>query len=410
MSTIMSSLACAAYRSAVKTSKSMEISQLLTQTHGFIIDLDETRQEFVYRERRLMAREIFQQIKMFNDTYQDVLRYRFYITTDLETSNSNLGDEMLENLSKIQCSLGKPVVYCQGGYYRDFIAGVKNFNDIDLKFPSIEFAELFVKYCITGPCVAKDASEGYSAGCISLELSNKEFEDIKLQVDLGYLHDPIHESPQHFDMDVNMLVSTLDVDDPHFMDSLQVANPDCDLKTVLDHCLDKSFVVFSQNGKALLEHEDVPMTAVYNEEGLMTDVDFDFRIFLHRPCIGMGSRGRKLRMRIDKMQERGWTQLNTECRNPQCVLASKKLVADYNSLIERREQERLKTKIQRLKNRQQQLQDSILMSMSRIPGYIPRKTANRMSHESRVRGHKKDLLRKERVKAKKAAQKESRYR
>ncbi|ANB50346.1 hypothetical protein [Powai lake megavirus] len=211
-------------------------------------------------------------------------------------------------------------------------------------------------------------------------------------------------------MDVNMLISTLDVDDPHFMDSLQVANPDCDLETVLEHCLNKSFVVFSLNGKALLEHEDVPMTALYNEEAVMIDTQFDFRILFHRPCIAMGSRGRKLRMRIDKMQERGWTQLNTECRNPQCVLASKKLVADYNSLLERREQERLKIKIQRLKNRQQHLQDSILMSMSRIPGYIPRKTANRMSHESRVRGHKKDLLRKERVKAKKAAQRESRYR
>ncbi|UFX99881.1 hypothetical protein QKC54_gp0193 [Megavirus baoshan] len=410
MSVTMSSLACAAYRSAVKTSKSMEISQLLTQTHGFIIDLDETRQEFVYRERRLMAREIFQQIKMFNDTYQDVLRYRFYITTDLETSNSNLGDEMLANLHKINYSLGKPVVYCQGGYYRDFIAGVKNFNDIDLKFPSIEFAELFVKYCITGPCVSKDASEGYTSGCISIELSNKEFEDIKLQLDLGYFHDPIHEYNQHFDMDVNMLVSTLDVDDPHFMDSLQVANPDCDLETVLDHCLNKSFVVFSQNGKTILEHEDVAMTAVYNEDGLITDVDFDFRILFHRPCIGMGSRGRKLKMRIDKMQKRGWIQLNAECKNPQCVLASGKLMADYNSFLERRNQERLKIKIQRLKNKQQQLQDSILMSMSRIPGYIPRKTVNRMSYESRVRGHKKDLLRKELVKAKKAAQRESRYR
>ncbi|AGF85751.1 hypothetical protein QJ854_gp031 [Moumouvirus goulette] len=397
MSTTIMSLATSAFRSAVKTTGCANISQIVSQVHGFNIDFSETEQEFVHRERRLMAREVFQRMKIFNDTFQNVLDHEFY-RCDLESTNLDLAKEMLSNLPKIRYAIPTPAVYCQGGYYRDFFAGIKNFNDIDLKFPCIEFAELFIKHCITGPFETKTEASGYSSGCISIELTHKDFSHIKLPIDLGYLNDREY-FPQYFDMDVNMLLSTLDVDDPEFMNSLQVANPDCDLQTALDHCMAKTFVVFSKHGKSVLTHDHLPITAVYDEDGLISGLAFNMHTF-HNDCIH-DSRSKKLRMRVEKMQQRGWTRLNSDCQNPFCVLASSKLVADLQAYDERKKEQKLAEKIRKLKNRQQRLQDSILMSMSRIPGYIPRKTGNRLSHESRVRGHQKDLLRKERVKAKK---------
>ncbi|AGC01576.1 hypothetical protein H012_gp890 [Acanthamoeba polyphaga moumouvirus] len=390
------SLATSAYRSAVKSTGSVNISQIVSKVHGFNIDFSETEQEFVYRERRLMAREIFQQMKIFNDAFQNALDYEFY-KEDLHT---DLAREMHSNLAKIRSQIPFPAVYCQGGYYRDFFAGIKNFNDIDLKFPSIEFAELFQKHCISLPCEVKTSASGYSSGCISLELTHKDFNHIKLPVDLGYLNDRDY-FPQYFDMDVNMLTSTLDVDDPEFMNSLQIANPDCDLETAIEHCMNRSFVVFSKHGKSILTHEHPPITAKYNEEGLITGLQYDMHTYGIHDCIYFDSRARKLRTRIEKMQERGWIRLNTDCQNPMCVLASAKLVGDLQAYYEREKEQKRKEKLSKLKRREQRLQESILMSMSRIPGYIPRKTVNRMSHESRVKGHQKDLLRKERVKVKK---------
>ncbi|AVL94454.1 hypothetical protein ma67 [Moumouvirus australiensis] len=157
MSTSIMSLATAAYRTAVKSTGSQEIAQLVCKTRGFNIDFSETEQEFVYRERRAMAREIFAQMKIFNDAFQNAMDHEFF------------------------------------------------------------------KHCITLPCEIKTASTGYTSGCISLELTHKEFEHIKLSVDLGY--QLTHDSPQYFDMDVNMLVSALDVDDPGFMTTLQRLDP-----------------------------------------------------------------------------------------------------------------------------------------------------------------------------------------
>uniref|UniRef100_A0A6G6ACQ3 Uncharacterized protein n=1 Tax=Borely moumouvirus TaxID=2712067 RepID=A0A6G6ACQ3_9VIRU len=387
------SLATAAYRTAVKSTGSQEIAQLVSKTHGLNIDFSETEQEFVYRERHAMAHEIFTQMKIFNDAFQNAMDHEFF-RVDLD---STLAEKMQPHLRSIISQLPCPGVYCQGGYYRDFFAGIKNFNDIDLKFPSIEFAELFQEHCITLPYKIKVSSTGYSSGCISLELTHKEFSHIKLPVDLGY---QINNVPQYFDMDVNMLVSTVDIDDPGFMTTLQVANPDCDLQSVIEHCVARTFVVFSKSGKSVLSHQNLSMIAEYDEEGLMTGTKTNWNTF-HYDCICSDSRAKKLRMRIKKMQERGWIRLNSDCKNPFCVLASDKLVSELADYFKRQEQARKQAKLRCLNNKQQRLQESIMMSMSRIPGYIPRKTGNRLSHETRVKGHQKDLLRKERVKAKK---------
>ncbi|AZL89702.1 hypothetical protein QKC54_gp1047 [Megavirus baoshan] len=342
MSTTIMSLATSAFRSVVKSTGSTDISRVVSEVKGLNIDLSETEQEFVYRERRLMAREVFKQMKIFNDTFQNFLGHKsrfadfsipYAWKTPVKCANLDLFQGMVSNLGKIRWTISPPAVYCQGGYYRDFFAGIKNFNDINLKFLCIEFAELFIKHCIIGPFGTKTQAPRYSPGHISIELTHKDFSHIKLPLDLGYASDREY-CPQYFDMDVNMLRSTLDVDDPEFMNSLQVANPACDLQTAIDHCMNRTFVVFSKNGISVLTHDNVYTTAVYDEDGLISGLRTDMYAFFE-VCI-QDFLSKKLRERARKMQQRGWTRLNSDCENPLCVLASSKLVADLEVYNERK--------------------------------------------------------------------------
>ncbi|CAH6421819.1 Hypothetical protein KVN_LOCUS507 [uncultured virus] len=221
--------------------------------------------------------------------------------------------------------------YCTifGGYLRDNICAL-NFKEIDIKFENEEFTKKFINSLRDiYSCYFKrtrSLKNCNSFGCIQIRIAPKPLLDksiilnifeIFIDIDLVF---PIStrisciEKQIGLDFDVNQLI----------MRENQISvNPNCGLtySSIFKNINSKEFLVLDSFGKTF-EHKN-----------------------LHQ-CVSIKSnRGRKIFLRINKMEKKGWTCINKQTCfiNHECILANRKTITDF---IYKQDKKRIQDEIQ----------------------------------------------------------------
>lgn len=260
--------------------------------------------------------------------------------------------------STLVLSLGRGIIY--GGFVRDYFCRYDlNFNDIDIKFNDEDALNSFVLqlsdlYSITfiepfgvslpkqqKPCFSKE----YEAICIHSINSNtnegkyddaiiktiriEHIDGVSIQMDLTLKQ----EIKQSKDFDVN----TLEWKSGHLLnEKLQHT------KDIVGRIKRKEFIVLTPQGESLLVHQ------VYCFFKCIYEINIAKYSCSNTHCFCRhSSKGKKLQLRIEKMQKRGWVMLNKPCENPMCILSPDedyvKYVAEmldkYRQIFERKQKQ-----------------------------------------------------------------------
>ena len=279
-------------------------------------------------------------------------------------------------------------LYIYGGFIRDQLAGLP-FHDIDIRFHNHSSVNSFIR-ALRKRFEVKIVKSSY-IGCVSTEV--KDGHNNCLKLDLSYDN---NFRQIVFDFDVNMLhASFIGNEQESIKTQLNLMNPKCNMYDVLQNIHHKQFVILNSAGEPSLSHEFVSMTfdTEKNEEVLGSVIDR-----INCRCIDRYTlQGRKVIERRAKMEDRGWICLNSDCRNPRCVLAPDDLVAKYDAYIEKLKQIQKEKEAEKQKERDY---INLLHMMSFMPGFIATKTGNRISHDRSVVAHTKSKEKKMKVKTK----------
>lgn len=253
--------------------------------------------------------------------------------------------------------------YIFGGYLRDQYANLK-FNDIDIRFPSLPYAEMFIGDIISVFDIL--IVKKHYIGCFSIRVQSHTNRKICVDLDVTFKYPGLVE---RFDFDVNMLKSSK----PN--ETLSLMNDKCNLHSVLRNIAKKEFVVLDYYGAPTINHES-NFTANFDCHGKVCG--FTNKGSVGIDCIYRGTRhGNKLLERIAKMEARGWKCTNKLCNNPTCILSKPGLKEAYN---EYKRLEELKRQ-QKIAARKQKQEVRRFMFRCHIPGRITGKQANTINFE-----------------------------
>ncbi|AGD92134.1 hypothetical protein LBA_00214 [Megavirus lba] len=268
-----------------------------------------------------------------------------------------------------------PEIFCFGGYCRDTImTGNKlSFQDLDIRFESKGQVTRFIANKLVpkyNMLKVDEISGSFYTGCETVHIQHKEYPEVFLKLDLVHGHNSHFGKSDYFDFDVNMLKTkkpmSNDMDSTSIKDVVESINPDCDVDSIIEHCIAKEFIVLSNSGQPLLKH--TPNIAPTFHSGRIVG----FNKTMSNDCIDRKTkRGRILLDRKIKMEARGWKCINSNCENPKCVLASQSTVNKYETFLNRLDFEK----------------DQILQKLDQID-HIEIKMSNRMHYELTKDSHK----------------------
>ncbi|UFX99880.1 hypothetical protein QKC54_gp0197 [Megavirus baoshan] len=279
-----------------------------------------------------------------------------------------------------------PEIFCFGGYCRDAIAtrNKLSFQDLDIRFESKgQVARFIANKLIPKYNMLKvdEISGSFYTGCDTVHIQHKEYPEVFLKLDLVHGDHSHTGKSDYFDFDVNMLKTKkpmLDnMDLVTINNMVESINPDCDINSIIKHCMAKEFVVLSNHGQSLLKH--TPNIAPTFHSGRIVG----FNKTMSNDCIDRKTkRGRILLDRKIKMEARGWKCINSDCENPKCVLASQSTVNKYETFLNRLDFEK----------------DQILQKLDQYD-HIEIKMSNRMHYESTKDSHKIKKIKTQIIKA-----------
>ena len=196
-------------------------------------------------------------------------------------------------------------------------------------------------------------------------------------------------------------------------------NKKCDIDLILDNIHKKQFIILDSVGRQCISHDSIDMKFDCETKQRFYLVPSDSceaaintgrlnwepcsQVLLEMDdCISQcirrnTSQGKKLLERKAKMEERGWICVNTECQNPECILAPQKLVSVYEKWVSKQKAINERKRKEKL---EQKNYICMLQCMSFIPGFIGQKRGNILSYEKSVIAHRKTKEKKEKIVAK----------
>lgn len=317
--------------------------KILKQIHGSISDFNWTEYKYVYYMNT--AQVILNQVKLFRNIYENVKN-----SSIKNKKNNPLYSKLLEfNNGGRNNNYSPKNIYVYGGFIRDYIGG-NIYNDIDIRFPCRELANIFMNYCIYQQYDINIIGENEFGlypdiwECINIEIVQDKYRNYPIKINLTW--DKYRNVNCHyFDFDVNMLLVHDFVYGGEFTSMFSLANTECCLQSVIENCQSKKFIVLSINGEQLISHGNHDIRIIRNDQGKIINIENDIGLMrgeyrsASRPhCISRSSEpGKRLLQKIDKMCLDGWDCLNKPCDNLWCVLAPKNLACEYEKYLEEKE-------------------------------------------------------------------------
>nr|AEX63124.1 hypothetical protein mv_R922 [Moumouvirus Monve] len=314
--------------------------QQIKKNHGSVYDFSDCLNEFKYTHYLNMVNVITDSIKYFQDSFNR-------ITVGQENNNNKLDVNLKKYHSK--CLPGMPPIYIFGGFNRDMLSG-RIYNDIDIRFGSKNFLDLFIEYCIPKNYNIIDLKKYISNGqskyyCKSknIQIITTGYEDYPITLDLtyilpgSYMQTIFHEHP---DMDVNTIISS-----GYYQNNLlnmDTFNKKCDLQETIKNCQNGCFIILSPNGEPIIDHCVDTFYEFDNYGNIikMNNDGYDYTYYYNSKypnCISKydnPKKGKYLCERINKMLSNGWIYLNKPCKNPWCILAPQNLSLKFTQYLE----------------------------------------------------------------------------
>ncbi|AZL89726.1 hypothetical protein QKC54_gp0196 [Megavirus baoshan] len=315
--------------------------QKIKQIHASIIDFNWTEYKYVFYMNT--AQVILNQVKLLRNDYKKIKNGP--INSSIKQNNP-LYSILLKFNSAYHSSKD---IYVYGGFIRDYING-NIYNNIDIRFPSRELANIFMNHYIPRQynvsIIDENVFESYPdiLKCISIEIMQNKYQNYPIKINLTWIiYRDVND--HYFDFDVNMLLVHDFVYGGEFTSMFSLTNSECYLETVIENCQSKNFIVLTIDGKPLISHGNHDIHIIRNDQGEIINIENDIGLMrgeyrsLSRPhCISRSSEpGKLLLQKMDDMCLNGWDCLNEPCDNLWCVLAPKDLACEYEKYLEEKE-------------------------------------------------------------------------
>ncbi|ANB50350.1 hypothetical protein [Powai lake megavirus] len=312
----------------------------LKQIHGSISDFNWSEFKYVYYMNT--AQVILNQVKLFRNIYENIKN-----NSIKNKQNNPLYSTLLKFNSGYHSSKD---IYVYGGFIRDYING-NIYNDIDIRFPCRELANIFMNHYIPQQYNINIIGENEFGSypdiwkCINIEISQNKYQMYPIKINLTWDVHSCLNYDQYFDFDVNMLLTYNFIYSGEFTSIFSLTNSECCLQSVIKNCQSKNFIVLSINGKPLISHGNHDIRIIRNDQGKIINIENDISLMRgecrssSRPhCISRSSEpGKLLLQKIDDMCLNGWDCLNEPCDNLWCVLAPEDLACEYEKYLEEKE-------------------------------------------------------------------------
>jgi len=234
--------------------------------------------------------------------------------------------ELIKCMKDHVCSIAKKNnAFVFGGYVRDFILGeIITNRDIDILFTDENSVNEFISTLMDNYIVhpGKETwSLDYSARKVSTwYIQNEDLLEISIEIDIVLMKEG--NVTGTIDFDVNRLFINLDSD----FDVIKHKDCEIDIKPIYENIINKRFIVIVDDNKSTKIKRHITIKIPHP------------RLIEFQPnddCILIS----KIRIRIQKMQSRGWKMLNPECDNPLCALCPKHIseaILKRNDLIRKK--------------------------------------------------------------------------
>lgn len=278
---------------------------------------------------------------------------------DLKKKIIQLPEELSEMLT-VRRALGEMIVeivndyngYVFGGYPRDMLTG-KSHHDIDCKFKhehdAYQFVESFrnrtlgrtvnlgrrkihvefiLQHSVVVPTRVPRFHGEYAARKLTFACVTEPYTDVRTNVDVSIAHRKYEP-----DFDVNQLQITKNGHFPKLIKKhrgIEIAY-DFDVSEVCASIQQKQFRLLSVSHKMVDEY--------FEGERMWTGSTTCSNV--SHNCVNRESmRGRKLLLRIKKMEARGWTLMTDECECPWCILSTETNWTAYQAKVAKEKEQR----------------------------------------------------------------------
>ena len=260
-----------------------------------------------------------------------------------------------------------------GGHVRDFISGdYVTTHDIDIMFGGDDYINSFVNelsdhyFVHQGKEHIKSKYARHSVW--TWHIQHKTMTELSVPIDIvlnnALVGGNLGICVNDFDFDVNMLLCETN-------DKIDIMPHICHINKsiIYRHIIDKTYMLIPNSGF-------YTMFGILQDDHRTVSTIFDNGIeayspFSNKDCI-TGGHGEKIRMRIQKMNQRGWKLLTGPCDNYECVLCPKHVKDEKetkNKLIhDKIERELIENRIKEARKRQQKYLDD--RQISYIKGHF----------------------------------------